>query len=333
MTNTSTLTLIKYIILTIYILFLSFYIYYLKKNKAIHMNAEPLTRQNLFTAALVIPFISFTTFGTFAWLGHTLQLDAEGLNNFLNISKLPLALLSLSVPFGVIVSNIHRTIQTDMQIKEAQKKNKIDAFYAHRKNTVELFDNLNFPTLTILDIDVNMKLANSYAFYKWVYPKASIASDDYTPSRQILQETKFTWLSIAKILNIKNKLPLESQAYNYSKIELILEDFHYHIGFERHTNNELYSLNFRNKDSDLCELTSKYRNEHQLRNAIISYWNSYCLLASSVEIEFDNDFSEKTMAIINYFLGEITMFEHINLEDLIAGVTPSLSKKNFLNVH
>lgn len=137
----------RLIILTIYTIFLVIYFYYLHQTKAFEMNSEPLTKQRLFKAVFIVPLVSFLAFGTVAWVGHSFQLDAGGLNNFLNISKLPLALLSLSVPFGVIVNNIHRTIQTDTQIKEAQRKNKADAFYSHRKNTIEIMEKIVFPTI------------------------------------------------------------------------------------------------------------------------------------------------------------------------------------------
>ncbi|EEN9676454.1 hypothetical protein G4023_002311, partial [Salmonella enterica subsp. enterica serovar Paratyphi A] len=120
---------INHCIVLFNILFVVVYMSYLFKIKAFKMNAEPLTHQPLFKAALTIPIISFFLLGFVAWNGHDFQIDTEGFNNFLNISKLPLAVLSLSIPLGVVVNNIHRTIQTDKQIKEAEKKNKVDFFY------------------------------------------------------------------------------------------------------------------------------------------------------------------------------------------------------------
>lgn len=325
--------LIKAASLFTYTIFMFFYVRHLKRTNAIHMNDEPLTKQPLFVAAILIPFASFTTFGIISWLGHNLQLDAEGLNNFLNISKLPLGLLSLSIPLGVIVSNIHRTIQTDTQIREAQKKNKIDAFYAHRKNTVELFSNLNLPTLIAIGQDINLKFENCYSIYKWIYPNASTTSDDYSPSLNLFQDASSIWIKIAICLRYKNEGNIQAQAIQYNKIELLLESFHYQLEFERFNNKKLYVMTFTGNDKKRYELTSKYRNEEQLRNAIIAYWNSYFLLGGVVDIHFDDEFNNKTTGIIDYFFDDPSFFPLIELEELADGIAPKIKEINFLVIH
>ncbi|EOC1611884.1 hypothetical protein ACI49Z_003613 [Cronobacter turicensis] len=324
---------IKYIMLAAYSLAMFFYIRHLTKIKAIEMNAEALTKQPLFLAALTIPFLSFITFGLVAWLGHNFQLDGEGLNNFLNISKLPLGLLSLSVPLGVIVSNIHRTIQTDKQIKEAQKKNKIDAFYAHRKNTIELLDNLNLQTLTIVGEDIKLKFENNYSIYKRVYPEASITNDNYAPSYNILHETQYEWIKIANILKCKDKLSIEMQTEKYHEIERCLEALHYLLEFESHKNIQLYFAIFSAKDKKRNELTSRYSGERDLKDAIICYWNSYSILMASVDIKFNISFSGSTMPILDYLSDASGLFEDIELHALVDGVSPSLKIANLLKVH
>lgn len=133
--------LTKIIILCLYVMFLFIYTIRLKNQNAVEMSIEPLYHQPLFKAALIIPLVSFITFGLISWLGHSVQLDSDGLNNFLKISTLPLALLSLSAPFAVLVNNMHRTIQMKAQIQEAQKKNTSDIYYSHQKHITELFAN------------------------------------------------------------------------------------------------------------------------------------------------------------------------------------------------
>ncbi|HGJ0772413.1 TPA: hypothetical protein ACJWBW_004534, partial [Salmonella enterica subsp. enterica serovar Concord] len=93
-------------------------------------------------------------FGIFSWMGHSPQFDADGFSNFIEISKLPIALLSLSIPFVAIVANIHRTIQTENQIRKTQQqidlvteKNRSDAYYAHLKNYSDMFKTL--PSFTL----------------------------------------------------------------------------------------------------------------------------------------------------------------------------------------
>ncbi|HGJ3598990.1 TPA: hypothetical protein ACJW9A_004553, partial [Salmonella enterica subsp. enterica serovar Kentucky] len=75
-----------------------------------------LTSQGLFWGAIFVPFLSFLYFGFFAWKGHSVDMSSEGLNTFIMISKLPLGLLSLSIPFVAIITSLHRSIQTATQI-------------------------------------------------------------------------------------------------------------------------------------------------------------------------------------------------------------------------
>ncbi|HDS4486568.1 TPA: hypothetical protein QH537_003344 [Enterobacter hormaechei subsp. steigerwaltii] len=170
-------------ILTTYCVGLIIYLYKLFLKNAFSMNSAPLTEQPLFTAALAIPFISFMTFGFIAWAEHTPQLDGEGLNNFIEISKLPLAFLSLAVPFGVIVNNIHRTIQTNTQINEAQIKNKNDLYYSHQKNTIEQIEKIkshSFPFNESLDSkgdkEYKIKIERPLRLYRKIYTKISISN-------------------------------------------------------------------------------------------------------------------------------------------------------------
>ncbi|HGN1884953.1 hypothetical protein [Proteus mirabilis] len=103
-----------------------------------------LSSQKLFWGAILIPFISFLYFGFFSWVGHSVDLSSEGLNRFIMISKLPLGLLSLSIPFVAIITSLHRSIQTAAQISSAntqidlaKKKNTLDELFSREKNFVE----------------------------------------------------------------------------------------------------------------------------------------------------------------------------------------------------
>lgn len=103
-----------------------------------------LLSQGMFWGGLIIPLVSFVYFGCYAWEGYSLSLNAAGLNEFISISKLPLGLLSLSIPFVAIVTSVHRSIQTQEQISTAmsqielaKKKNSLDEYYAREKNFVD----------------------------------------------------------------------------------------------------------------------------------------------------------------------------------------------------
>lgn len=108
------------------------------------INHFSLLRQGFFWWAIVVPVLSFIYFGYFAWSGYSVSLDSEGFNEFIKISKLPMGLLSLSMPFVAIVIGVHRSIQTREQIEATtnqititKKKNSLDEYYAREKNFLD----------------------------------------------------------------------------------------------------------------------------------------------------------------------------------------------------
>ena len=126
-----------------------------------NLNHESLTSQKLFWAAILIPLISFVYFGVFAWAGHSVEMSSVGLNKFIEISKLPLGLLSLSIPFVAIITGLHRSIQTaaqissaNIQIELAKRKNSIDELFSREKNFV---DKCAYIEKQVGEIDINLK--------------------------------------------------------------------------------------------------------------------------------------------------------------------------------
>lgn len=133
---------LSYLLISLYIFYLLMETVLCIKNKAFKMDEKPLTKQYLFKQAIRIPLMSSIYFGLFSWLGHPPLFNSVGFNNFIAISKLPMALLSLSIPFVAVVSNIHRTVQTNRQIEEAKQKNLSDSHYSHLKFVTDYFSNL-----------------------------------------------------------------------------------------------------------------------------------------------------------------------------------------------
>lgn len=125
------------------------------------LTCKPLTYQGLFWAAIFIPLLSFGYFGYFAWKGHSVDLSSDGLNKFITISKLPLGLLSLSIPFVAIITSLHRSIQTaaqissaNTQIELAKKKNSLDELFSREKNFV---DKCTYIEKQVGSVDIKLK--------------------------------------------------------------------------------------------------------------------------------------------------------------------------------
>ncbi|MGN2381265.1 hypothetical protein [Pseudomonas juntendi] len=101
---------------------------------------ESLIKQRLFWLSLIVPAGLFASFGFICWRGYELQLSQEGVSTFLQISTFPLALLSAAIPLGVVVASFHSTQQTAEQIRQANIKNNLEAYYLHRTEFFKHFE-------------------------------------------------------------------------------------------------------------------------------------------------------------------------------------------------
>ncbi|MEX9967113.1 hypothetical protein [Providencia stuartii] len=108
------------------------------------ITSDSLDNQNLFWISIFTPIIYFFLFGLLAWIGTDIDFNYQGFNKFLEISKLPLGILAFSPIFAVIVSNIHRSIQTDKQIDVTENKNLVDSYYSHVKFITENLEKVRF---------------------------------------------------------------------------------------------------------------------------------------------------------------------------------------------
>eukprot|EP00388_Colpodella_angusta_P014867 GDKJ01037031.1.p1 GENE.GDKJ01037031.1~~GDKJ01037031.1.p1 ORF type:complete len:359 (+),score=-10.20 GDKJ01037031.1:119-1195(+) len=98
-----------------------------------------LAEQGYLWLSILAPILYFFVLGHYAWQGYSISMAPEGLSEFLKISTLPIALLSLSIPLSILVARIHATHQTSIQITASQIKNNMDGYYAHRKAMFEYF--------------------------------------------------------------------------------------------------------------------------------------------------------------------------------------------------
>ncbi|MDD8344069.1 hypothetical protein LAW33_17905 [Escherichia coli] len=291
-------------IMILYLLISLGYIIYLLRVKAFHMNAEPLTHQPLFKAAITFPILSFFSLGMICWFGHKPQIDAEGFNNFLNISKLPLAALSLSIPFGVIVNNIHRTIQTDKQIKEAEKKNKIDFFYAHRKNTIEVFQNYETMELPIpINSTVSLEFKNCYSLYRRCFPHASTTDNDFNSSMSFIHKAEIIWAEICILLDKEEPSSYYELHQHIHEIEKMFSALHLHYGLKDIIIEDLYLSHsaytvYKNEKKHLH--TTKFSDEADIKKYIQSYWHLHLSLTETLDQPLSCDFKTITLNMAKY---------------------------------
>lgn len=88
---------------------------------------------------------------------YPFKLDAGEYNNFLEINKFSLGLMALSPILGAFVVSAHRSIQTEKQIEETEKKNKVDVYYANKK--------FIFEQLSMFTVNKTEKILSITSFY------------------------------------------------------------------------------------------------------------------------------------------------------------------------
>lgn len=111
-------------------------------------------------------FLYFLAAGHVCWSPYTLSFTPKGFDTFIEISKFPLGVLSLTVPIGVFISRLHSTQQTAAQIEATDMKNRLDAFHAQRKGIVEYIASLG--TIKLAH-QVSLKLQINQAFHTAIF--------------------------------------------------------------------------------------------------------------------------------------------------------------------
>ncbi|MBS6209058.1 MAG: hypothetical protein KH812_03085 [Proteus hauseri] len=167
------------IIYFITILFIGVWIWN-RKNK-FALNEESLHKQWLFWLAILFPLFSSLYFMLTLGFGYPPNIDIDGFNNFLNMHKFSLGILTLSPILGAFVVSAHRSIQTAKQIEVTEKKNIIDIYYARKKSIVddlnafndnELFEKYNSNL-------IYRKINSGEKFYKFEINKKTISKINY----------------------------------------------------------------------------------------------------------------------------------------------------------
>lgn len=106
------------------------------------MNAkQPLFKSAQFWAFTLTPIaISLLIVWSISYKsGMELQWNAEGLKTFYEFFKLPIAILTLSIPLGALAASQHRSVQTAEQIEQQAVQNEFSNRIAHKESFTRFF--------------------------------------------------------------------------------------------------------------------------------------------------------------------------------------------------
>ncbi|HHU0742621.1 TPA: hypothetical protein ACT915_000140 [Serratia marcescens] len=133
--------------------------------KFLQLNERKLSEQWMFWLSILIPLALSITLSIPLWLQTKINISAEGYDNFLRIFKLPIGVLSLSIPLVAIVAHIHRTIQTAEQIQTTRRKNAADSFFSHHKFMIEALGKVATKDIALSNCPVEYKIGDPYQLY------------------------------------------------------------------------------------------------------------------------------------------------------------------------
>ncbi|HHK5870980.1 TPA: hypothetical protein ACQVQ7_002048, partial [Serratia marcescens] len=133
--------------------------------KFLQLNERKLSEQWMFWLSISIPLALSITLSIPLWLQTKINISPEGYDNFLRIFKLPIGVLSLSIPLVAIVAHIHRTIQTAEQIQTTRRKNAADSFFSHHKFMIEALGKVPTNDIALSNSPVEYKIGDPYQLY------------------------------------------------------------------------------------------------------------------------------------------------------------------------
>lgn len=163
------------------------------------LDHRSLGHQPLFWLAIFLPVTLFIVFGCISWIGSNPQWNYKGFNRFIEISKLPLGLLALALPFTALVTSWHRSIQTAKQIEETQVKNTADLYYAHLKFFIE-------------QLEGNRLVLTPIQLHKRLYPKLTSVTYDTSIPTEEKKQIEATYNDLTKTIGL-----LENGQINHTK--------------------------------------------------------------------------------------------------------------------
>lgn len=161
-----------------------------------HLQLDPaagLEKQFLFWLSIGVPVLLGLSLAIPVWIGYSLDFSEIGYENFLRISKFPIAICSLAIPLSVLVGKLHGARQSAIQIENTRKQidntliqianteqdNKTKLYLAHFDHFCKHIDFVEsaltkrYHHLFATDKDPE-PLINKIALYKFMYRENSL---------------------------------------------------------------------------------------------------------------------------------------------------------------
>ncbi|WP_447870989.1 hypothetical protein [Serratia fonticola] len=187
--------------------------------KFLQLDDRKLSEQWLFRLSILIPLSISILLCIPLWFKTEWDFSAKGYDVFLNLYKLPIGVLSLSIPFVAIVAHIHRTIQTSEQISTTRRKNAADSFFAHHKFMIEAINKISDKNTSTLD-EKKYKIDDPYHLYDNFFKNSSYENGIDTNNISFLVDKIENKINIIKKSIVTAK---EEMNNKHLKIKLLID--------------------------------------------------------------------------------------------------------------
>ncbi|CNI14466.1 hypothetical protein CBW53_06465 [Yersinia frederiksenii] len=263
------------------------------------LNHESLSKQGPFWLSIFIPLIISILLCIPLWAHTTIDLSSDGYGKFLEMYKLPIGILSLTIPLVAIVAHIHRTIQTSEQIRSARDKSRSDSFFLHHKFVIDALSKIPPKTLDSYEY----KIEDPYSIYAYLFEDAS-----YTKGVNIesLEKAKKEFTEIinkisASIESAKSDESKNSRIHDIYNIAIEMSKLESKLSITK-TKRTWHSLIMENDGSNIKKFIIPFHNESELKK----------------RLDIDTYFIKKTFQIVNIIIDvneNIDFYSHIDEPD------------------
>lgn len=279
------------------------------------LNSEHgLVKQGLLWLAIGLPLAIGVSFGVWSWAGYSVSLNADGYKKFIEISILPLAIMSISLPLAGLVSRFHSTQQSAKQISLTTIKNNLDAYAAHRKGMHEYFSYLK-PT----------KYFDTYDFNYEVHPVLHKRFFSGSPEKGWPNRNEDSFSEIENHLERAAKflLPVldgesERRLENYleASVRIYLAAQGLHIKKITHdmTRTGVF-VRWKNREDGALTLGVKTLETLAALRFTREFYNNFCDFSGRSRLKFSKDL-EDVFLKTDYWLAKVDHIENIYLTEI-----------------
>lgn len=288
------------------------------------LTPKPLYKHSFFWASILLPITIFFILAFFDVTNGRVA-SKNGINHY-EISTFTFSVLALIIPIVSIIASIHRSIQTDEQIRVTEKKNESDKYYAHQKYIVEAFNSLNKHEVISSSNGKNnnrtISVSNPHKLYRQAFKNASPDNANLTINKFIEEGFTLFWQWTNNALcEVKRANSPQASANFIHQVEGRLVGLSRHLGVSRPFGP--YSANIQYKGIDI---TTSFLNEDDFIRTMHCYIEVTSEICDILNINLE--FGKICIDVMNYIYGNVSILEcyNTNYTSLIPHRNATLAK-------